>query len=60
VLITAHSDPVLAERGLSAGAMAYVLKRDAGDELVPAVHSVLRGERHLSSHLYPENTTRRP
>src|SRR5262245_40081078 len=60
VLVTVHSDPALAERGLSAGAMAYVLKRDAGDELVPAVHSALRGERHLSSHIHLENTNRRP
>ena len=60
VLVTVHSDPVLAERGLSAGALAYVLKRDAGDELVPAVHSALRGERHVSPHLQPESTTRRP
>ena len=60
VLITVHADPLLAERGLSAGAMAYILKRDAGDELVQAVHSALRGERHLSSHLDSENTNKRP
>ena len=59
VLITVHSDPVLAELGLSAGVMAYVLKRDAGDELVPAVHSALRGERHVSSRVHVPSTNKR-
>lgn len=59
VLITVHSDPVLAELGLSAGAMACVLKRDAGDELVPAVHSALRGERHVSSRVHITSTNKR-
>ena len=35
----------LVERGLSAGALGYVLKLAAGDELVPAVRAALRGER---------------
>ncbi len=48
VLVTAHGDPVLVERGLSTGALGYVLKIEAGEELVPAVRSVLRGERHVS------------
>ena len=59
VLITVHSDPVLAELGLSAGVMAYVLKRDAGDELVPAVRSALRGERHVSSRAHIASTSKR-
>lgn len=49
VLVTVHSDPMVAQRGLETGALGYVLKRTAGDELVPAVHSALRGERHVSS-----------
>ena len=48
VLVTVHSDPMVALRGLETGALGYVLKRTAGDELVPAVHSALRGERHVS------------
>jgi DNA-binding NarL/FixJ family response regulator len=48
ILVTVHSDPMVAERGLETGALGYVLKRTAGDELVPAVHSALRGERHVS------------
>jgi DNA-binding NarL/FixJ family response regulator len=60
VLVTVHSDPILAERGFEMGALGYVLKREAGDELVPAVHSALRGERHVSPQLYPRDTTRKP
>ena len=48
VFITAHREPMLAERGVSAGAMGYVLKLLAGDELVPAVKAAMRGERHVS------------
>jgi DNA-binding NarL/FixJ family response regulator len=48
VLVTVHGDPILAARGLETGALGYVLKRAAGDELVPAVQSALRGERHVS------------
>lgn len=48
VLITVYSDGSLLHRGLSSGAMGYVLKGRAGDELVPAVHAALRGERYVS------------
>ena len=43
---------MVAQRGLETGALGYVLKRTAGDELVPAVHSALRGERHVSQRLH--------
>jgi DNA-binding NarL/FixJ family response regulator len=52
ILVTVHADPVLVARGLAAGALGYVLKLAAGDELVPAVHAALRCERHLSSSLH--------
>jgi DNA-binding NarL/FixJ family response regulator len=45
VLVTAHDDPELAERGHEAGALACVPKLAASRELVPAVHRALRGER---------------
>ena len=47
IFVTVHNDPLLLERSLAAGAMGYVLKLAAGDELIPAVHSALRGERHI-------------
>ena len=48
VFVTVHGDRVLMERGLSTGALGYVLKLAAGDELLPAVRAALRGERHVS------------
>jgi DNA-binding NarL/FixJ family response regulator len=51
VLVTMHDDTDLAERGYTAGALACVLKLTAADELVPAVRTATRGERHMSSRL---------
>jgi len=51
VLVTVHSEPILVQRGLAAGALGYVLKDAAGDELVSAVYAALRGERHVSRQL---------
>jgi DNA-binding NarL/FixJ family response regulator len=48
VLVTVHNDRALVQQGLAAGALGYVVKLTAGDELVPAVHAALRGERHVS------------
>lgn len=48
VLVTVSQDPLLEQRGLDAGALGYVLKRTAGEELIPAVRSAVRGERHVS------------
>ena len=58
ILVSVHSDPVLVERGLASGALGYVLKLAAGDDLVPAVHAALRGERHVSSGLHVEDERR--
>lgn len=48
VLVTVHSEPMLVEAGLAAGAMGYVLKDTAGDDLVAAVHAALDGRRYVS------------
>ena len=48
VFVTVYNHPVLVEKGLAIGALGYVLKLTAGDDLVPAIHAVLRGEQHLS------------
>ena len=58
VFVTVHSEPVLVERGLAAGALGYVLKGSAGEELVAAVHAALGGERFVSRALTGENTRR--
>jgi len=49
VFVTVHRDRALMERGLATGAMGYVLKLAAGDELLPAVRAALRGDRQVSS-----------
>ena len=48
VFVTVHSDPMLVERGLAAGALGYVLKDAAGDDLVAAVRAALGGDRYVS------------
>jgi DNA-binding NarL/FixJ family response regulator len=50
VLVTVHDDPALAERGQAAGALGFVSKHRAGQELVAAVRAAVRGERYVSSH----------
>lgn len=47
VLLTMHSDPQLAREAFSAGAAAYVLKRDAPDVLIKAMRQVLSGKRGI-------------
>jgi DNA-binding NarL/FixJ family response regulator len=49
VFVTVHSEPLLVKRGLAAGALGYVMKDVAGDELVTAVEAALRGERYVSA-----------
>jgi len=58
IFVSVHADPVLVERGLATGALGYVLKLAAGDDLVPAVHAALRGERHVSCGLQVEDQRR--
>ena len=48
VFVTVKSDVCLVERSLAEGALGYVVKHVAADELVPAVHAALRGQRHVS------------
>ena len=48
VFVTVHDDPVLVQQCLAAGALGYVLKLTAGEELRPAVQAALRGERYVS------------
>ena len=49
VFATVHADNTMLRRGLAAGAMGYVLKGRAGEEIVPAIHAAMRGELHISS-----------
>jgi DNA-binding NarL/FixJ family response regulator len=48
VFVTVHNHPALVQKGLAIGALGYVLKLTAGDDLVPAIRAALQGKRHLS------------
>lgn len=52
ILFTSQSnDPDLVSAALSNGASGYVLKADAATELLPAIESVLRGEKFFGRRL---------
>ncbi len=48
ILLTMYNEPLLVNQALAAGIRGFVLKVDAGDELVPALHEVMGGGRYLS------------
>jgi DNA-binding NarL/FixJ family response regulator len=49
VFVTVRDEQSVVRAALQCGALAYVLKGDAGDELVTAVRAVLEGRRYLST-----------
>jgi DNA-binding NarL/FixJ family response regulator len=49
ILLTVYKDSALIEQGLSAGALGYVLKLKADEELSLAIHSALEDKRFVSS-----------
>ena len=49
VFVTGESDPGMIRTAMDLGARGYVLKGDAGDELVTAARSVIDGAHFLSS-----------
>ena len=51
VVLTMQDDPAFAREALNAGALGFVLKRAAEDELIEAVRLAARGERYLNPQL---------
>lgn len=51
IILSMHADVTYASRALEAGALGYVLKTSASDELVEAIRSALRGRVFLSEAL---------
>lgn len=49
VLLSVLDTPPMIRLGLAAGVEGYVVKGDAGDELVPAVAAALAGRQYLST-----------
>jgi DNA-binding NarL/FixJ family response regulator len=48
VFVSVLVDWAIVRRGLAAGALGFVSKQDAGDELVPAIRAALCGRQHIS------------
>jgi Response regulator containing a CheY-like receiver domain and an HTH DNA-binding domain len=48
ILITVHNNPALVKQGFAAGALGYVLKISASQELSHAVHQVFQGNCYVS------------
>jgi two-component system response regulator NreC len=51
VVLTMDENPVFAQRALTAGALGFVLKELADEELPSAVRAAARGEEYISPHI---------
>lgn len=49
LFLSQNNDAEVVQAALGNGAQGYVLKADAGSELLPAIKAILRGERFVSS-----------
>lgn len=49
LVLSAHEDTAHPSRALRAGALGYLAKRGAADELIAAVRAVARGERYVDA-----------
>ena len=48
IFLTMHADPQIATEALRAGASGVLLKHNAGEELITAIHEVLQGRIYLA------------
>lgn len=48
LFVTQYNDPDVVRTAFSNGAKGYILKADAGSDLLPAIEAVLRGEVFVS------------
>jgi DNA-binding NarL/FixJ family response regulator len=48
VILSIHRDEIVVQRAFDAGALAYVDKLSAGDDLIPAIRAALDGKRFIS------------
>jgi two-component system, NarL family, nitrate/nitrite response regulator NarL len=53
LILSENNDPDVIKAAMSDGCSGYVLKSDAGSELLPAMAKVLRGERFVSRGIAP-------
>ncbi len=52
VFVTVHAESMYIEAGLESGALGYVLKDAAGDDLVAAIRAALSGRQYVSRELH--------
>lgn len=53
VMLSSYNSPAYVEQAMEVGARGYVLKEDAGKELLPAVRAIADGERYFSQKILP-------
>jgi DNA-binding NarL/FixJ family response regulator len=49
VFVTVHDEAEMVQKGFATGALGYVVKVAAGDDLVPAIRAALRGKQYVSA-----------
>ena len=60
LLATQNSDPDVAKAALSNGVHGYLLKADAGSELLRSIEAIVRGERGSETVIFASAWLRRP
>ena len=55
IALSLHDDAGIAMAVLDAGAIGFVLKRSAGEDLLPAVKSAIAGKRYVSPSIHGTN-----
>ncbi len=54
ILVTMLSEPFYVSEGFRKGANGYVLKQSASDELLAAIHTVMKDRRYVSAEVAPD------
>ncbi len=60
VFVTAHAQPQMVARAMAMGPCSYVLKADAGEDLILAVDAAVQGEAFVSRSVRRFSTPRGP
>jgi DNA-binding NarL/FixJ family response regulator len=55
LFLSAHISPAIVEAGFAAGARGYVVKMDAGEELLEAIETVMQDRQFISARLGPDD-----
>lgn len=51
IVLSVYNEPQLVRKAIDAGMSGFILKSDAGEEMVPAIVCVLAGQTYLSRHV---------